>query len=58
MRRARTEDPHISALHHKRAARLGNNRPIKTVAQSIVVSAFSMLCRSELSQELEDKYVC
>jgi transposase len=42
-----TKDTYLSALDHRLAARRGKKRAIMAVAHSIVVSAFSMLSRTE-----------
>jgi transposase len=49
---ARTKGPSLSALSHRLAARWGKKRAILAVAHALVLSAFPLLSRHELYQEL------
>jgi transposase len=53
---ARTKGTYLSALYHRLAARRGKKRAIVAVAHSMVVSAFHMLSRQELYQDLGAHY--
>jgi transposase len=53
---ARSKGTYLAALYQRLAARRGKKRAIVAVAHSIVVSAFHMLSRHELYQELGGNY--